>query len=189
MDGHQSSGSLAALLLGLGLLGGCSADALDAGGRSKTAAFGRPVEYEAVSCWFEAPSEREVSCGWLAVPEDWAAENSRAIHLPVVVFRAASGGARQEPVLFLNGGPGARSRIESEQEIASWLGFLSHEFWTRERDFIVLAQRGTNWSDSNCRARRCRIPRSTGLREGLRTIRPTGGKISTGFPGHAGSSS
>jgi hypothetical protein len=36
MDGHQSSGSLAALLLGLGLLGGCSADALNAGGRSST---------------------------------------------------------------------------------------------------------------------------------------------------------
>jgi hypothetical protein len=112
MDGHQSSGSLAALLLGVGLLGGCSADPLDAGGRAETAAFGRAVEYEAVSCWFEAPSEREVSCGWLAVPDDWAAENSRAIHLPVVVFRAASGGARQEPVLFLNGGrvPGVVSK-------------------------------------------------------------------------------
>jgi hypothetical protein len=122
MDGHQSSGSLAVLPLGLGLLGGCSAGPLDAGGRSETAAFGRAVEYEAVSCWFEAPSEREVSSGWLAVPEDWAAENSRAIHLPVVVCRAASGGARQEPVLFLNGGPVARSRIESEQEIAWWLG-------------------------------------------------------------------
>jgi pimeloyl-ACP methyl ester carboxylesterase len=147
MDRHRHSLWLAALLLGVELIGGCEG-LLDEGSRFETVAFDRAVTYESTPCWFEAPSGRQVSCGQLAVPEDWTAQYSGQIHLPVVVFEAESG-ARQEPVVFLNGGPGDRSSIETGEEIAGWIWFLRYEHWTHDRDFIVLAQRGTNWSDSN----------------------------------------
>jgi hypothetical protein len=34
-------------------------------------------------------------------------------------------------------------------EIRAWRGLLWSERWTHRRDFIVIAQRGTNWTDSN----------------------------------------
>jgi pimeloyl-ACP methyl ester carboxylesterase len=92
-------------------------------------------------------SHRDIDCGELIVPENWSTPEARIIHLPVVIFRAMS--AAREPILFLNGGPGASSRIQTADEIRSWLGLLQSQRWTHRRDFIVLAQRGTNWTDSN----------------------------------------
>jgi pimeloyl-ACP methyl ester carboxylesterase len=99
-----------------------------------------------VPCWFDVASAREIECGELIVPENWSSPESKPIHLPVVTFR---GTAAREPIVFLNGGPGARSRIHTADEIRSWLGLLSTQGWTYQRDFIVLTQRGTNWTDSN----------------------------------------
>ena len=93
------------------------------------------------------PPHREIDCGELTVPENWSKPESKLIHLPVVIFRATA--APAEPIVFLNGGPGARSRIHTADEIRSWLGLLSTQGWTYRRDFIVLTQRGTNWTDSN----------------------------------------
>ena len=111
----------------------------------------RPAEsaarFAAVPCWFQVAAEREIDCGELTVPENWAKPQSKLIHLPVVIFRAAA--APEEPILFLNGGPGAPSSIRTAAEIRSWLGLLRTQRWTQRRDFIVLAQRGTNWTDSN----------------------------------------
>ena len=100
-----------------------------------------------VPCWFDVASAREIDCGELTVPENWSKPGSKLIHLPVVIFRGTA--ARAEPIVFLNGGPGARSRVHTADEIRSWLGLLSTQGWTYRRDFIVLTQRGTNWTDSN----------------------------------------
>jgi pimeloyl-ACP methyl ester carboxylesterase len=107
----------------------------------------REAHFAAVPCWFRVASHRDIDCGELIVPENWSKPESRLIHLPVVIFRAA--GATREPIVFLNGGPGASSRIHTADEIRSWLGLLQSQRWTHRRDFIVLAQRGTNWTDSN----------------------------------------
>jgi hypothetical protein len=149
MHAYQHFKPFAALLLSVGLLSGCQSGPLDAEHRSETAVFGREVRYEPSPCWFEERFGREVKCGRLVVPENWTADDARAIHLPVVAFKAASGDGRQEPIVFLSGGPGSRSRIETAEEIGGWIGFLSYQEWTQDRDFIVFAQRGTNWSDSN----------------------------------------
>jgi pimeloyl-ACP methyl ester carboxylesterase len=100
-----------------------------------------------VPCWFDVASAREIECGELIVPENWSNPESKPIHLPVVIFRGTA--ARAEPIVFLNGGPGARSGTHTAEEIRSWLGLLSNQGWTYRRDFIVLTQRGTNWTDSN----------------------------------------
>jgi len=73
-----------------------------------------------VPCWFDMASGREIDCGELIVPENWSKPESKPIHLPVVIFRGTP--ARAEPIVFLNGGPGDRSRIHTADEIRSWLG-------------------------------------------------------------------
>jgi hypothetical protein len=110
---HQRAKPLCPLLLAAALLSSCSAAPLDAEHRSETVVFGREVRYEPSPCWFEQHFRREVQCGRLVVPEDWTGDDARAIHLPVVAFGAVRGAGREEPVVFLNGGPGSRSRIET----------------------------------------------------------------------------
>jgi pimeloyl-ACP methyl ester carboxylesterase len=107
----------------------------------------RGARFAAAPCWFRVASQRDIDCGELTVPENWSRPESKRIHLPVVIFRAA--GASCEPIVFLNGGPGDPSRIHTADEIRSWLELLHSQKWTHRRDFIVMAQRGTNWTDSN----------------------------------------
>ena len=98
-----------------------------------------------VPCWFDVVSGREIDCGELTVPENWSKPESKLIHLPVVIFRAMTTAAG--PIVFLNGGPGDPSSIHTADEIRTWLGLLRSQSWTYGRDFIVMAQRGTNWTD------------------------------------------
>ena len=83
------------------------------------------------------------------------ADRSRELgEAPIQAHPSAGGdlsrhGRAQEPIVFLNGGPGAPSRLRTADEIRAWLGLLWSEGWTHRRDFIVIAQRGTNWTDSN----------------------------------------
>ena len=115
---------------------------------------GRMVEasgaaLEMTPCWFESLGGRRVDCARLAVPLDWNDPASAMQHLPVVVFRAAGEGPAGDPIVFLTGGPGQRAGIRSAGDIAGWADWLRRERWTRGHDFIVITQRGTNWTDSN----------------------------------------
>jgi hypothetical protein len=115
--------------------------------RSDSGTLEHEARFADVPCWFRVTSHRQIDCGQLIVPENWSKPESKLIHLPVVIFRAAA--AQKEPIVFLNGGPGGRSRIRTADEIRVWLGLLRSQTWTWQRDFVVIAQRGTNWSDSN----------------------------------------
>jgi pimeloyl-ACP methyl ester carboxylesterase len=115
--------------------------------QSAAGALERRARFAAVPCWFDVASDREIDCGELTVPENWSKPESKLIPLPVVIFRATA--ATKEPIVFLNGGPGARRRVRTADEIRAWRGLLWSERWTHRRDFIVIAQRGTNWTDSN----------------------------------------
>ena len=114
----------------------------------------RGSTFRSTDCWFElAPDridDRRYSCGEFAVPEHWDKPSSRVIHLPVVTFHATDADPDADPVVFLNGGPGARSYIRDAEAIdLYWLPFLQHQPWTARRDFIVVGLRGTNWTDAN----------------------------------------
>jgi pimeloyl-ACP methyl ester carboxylesterase len=117
--------------------------------RAENVAFGRPTAYQPEPCWFEVRVRHPISCGQLVVPEDWTADGGRQLHLPVVIFHTASEWDRAEPVIYLTGGPGGRSDLRTGPEIERWLDFLDVEDWTRAHDVIVIAQRGTNWTDSD----------------------------------------
>ena len=105
--------------------------------------------YAEAPCWFDVEIDRTVVCGAFVIPENWDVEGSRTQRLSLVTFKAARGSATAAPILFLNGGPGDRVRIRTDDEIRDWANWLERETWTHERDFIVLAQRGTNWTDAN----------------------------------------
>jgi pimeloyl-ACP methyl ester carboxylesterase len=117
--------------------------------RAENLAFGHPTAYEPEPCWFEVSARHPISCGQLLVPEDWTADGSRQLHLPVVVFHTASGRDPAEPIVYLTGGPGGHSGLRTGLEIERWLDFLDTERWTRAHDVIVIAQRGTSWIDSD----------------------------------------
>ncbi len=104
---------------------------------------------ETTPCWFEAGGDRQIDCARLAVPLDWNDPASAMQHLPVVVFRAGGQPPAGDPIVFLTGGPGQRAEIANADQIEGWEFWLEREHWTRGHDFIVITQRGTNWTDAN----------------------------------------
>ena len=141
---------LVALAVGMAVLAACQSGSPNAPtDRADKISFGRPTAWQPQACWFEVRARYPISCGQLIVPEDSTADGGRQLHLPVVIFHTASGWERAEPLVYLNGGPGSRSGIRSALEIKRWLDFLGAESWIRAHDVIVIAQRGTTWTDSD----------------------------------------
>ena len=96
--------------------------------------------YESVSCPFDAPSA-SVHCGYLIVPEDRTGDPSHTIKLAVAVYRTRNQNPA-EPVVFLQGGPGA----EAVKLSADAYNFLVTPFLSKH-DFIAFDQRGTGLSE------------------------------------------
>ncbi|HAE58621.1 MAG TPA: hypothetical protein DCG54_03700 [Anaerolineae bacterium] len=96
--------------------------------------------YEVAPCPFDAPNA-SVNCGYLTVPEDRTGDPSRTIKLAVAVYRTRSENPA-EPVVFLQGGPGA----EAVNLSANAYHVLVSPFLSK-RDFITFDQRGTGLSE------------------------------------------
>jgi pimeloyl-ACP methyl ester carboxylesterase len=105
-------------------------------------AAGGPARFEPVApCPFvaaQSPLEGRLTCGYLDVPQDYARPQGARQRLPVAVIRAAGGGRRDDPVVFLHGGPGG-APLESPRSIER---FAAHPFATH-RDIILFNQRGS----------------------------------------------
>lgn len=99
---------------------------------------GELPRFEAVSAGdafpVSVPSSFEATLGWLIVAEDRSAPVPREIKLPVAIVHGKSDAAA-EPVVYLSGGPGL-----SGLNAAAYPGAYP---WVKERDFIVVGQRGT----------------------------------------------
>jgi pimeloyl-ACP methyl ester carboxylesterase len=74
-------------------------------------------------------------CGTLVVPENRADPASRLIALPVIRIPARSGGASQEPVFYLEGGPGISN-----------LDFPQVRPFAEDRDVVLVGFRGVDGS-------------------------------------------
>ena len=88
---------------------------------------------------------RTVRCGFLVVPEDRSQPtNHRAIHLAVEIFKSPGASSVSEPVLFLQGGPGAAllDVFSSRPSRVPFVAFAQ----ASNRDVIMLDQRGTGQS-------------------------------------------
>ncbi|MGA7607977.1 MAG: alpha/beta fold hydrolase, partial [Anaerolineales bacterium] len=101
--------------------------------------------FENATCPFTAPVAN-INCGYLIVPEDRTGDASHTIKLAVAVYHSQSPNPA-EPVLFLQGGPGAEAvKLSAEDYHIIVAPFLS------KHDFIVFDQRGTGLSEPalNC---------------------------------------
>lgn len=85
----------------------------------------------------KVPSAFDSTVGWLVVPEDRANNQSTEIRLPVAIIHTRAESPKS-PVVYLSGGPGT-----SAMRTAAFPGAYP---WLKERDFIVIGQRGTHYA-------------------------------------------
>ena len=95
---------------------------------------GAVPRYERAACPVEIAAGERVDCGLLVVPEHRGVAGTRAIRLPVVIFRSRSASPEPDPVLYMSGGPG-NSTVDGRRS-GKGLPFLDH------RDYILFEQRG-----------------------------------------------
>ncbi|MFD3945611.1 alpha/beta fold hydrolase [Streptomyces sp. NPDC058579] len=74
-------------------------------------------------------------CGVLEVPESRTHRSGRTVRLAVAIIPAASAKPAEDPVVFMTGGPGG--------DAIGDIPFLIDAGVNRDRDLIVMAQRGT----------------------------------------------
>jgi pimeloyl-ACP methyl ester carboxylesterase len=111
---------------------GCSATAWAQG--TPVASNAVSSRFEKTTCSADLAKEDKIECGMLTVPENRSNPKTRAIRLPVVIFRSHTLNAPRDAVLFMTGGPGGSSvaNLHSSRDI----------IFVEDRDYVVLEQRG-----------------------------------------------
>jgi pimeloyl-ACP methyl ester carboxylesterase len=105
-----------------------------------------PQGLSEAECWFAIPEGLDVDCAELHT------DPARGgFTLPVVIIRDNSPDHRDDPLVYLSGGPGNSSFLESNN-VESW--FYWAEIARLSRDLVLVDQRGTGLSKPqfNCRA-------------------------------------
>ena len=93
-------------------------------------------------CEFDRPPGFEVDCGWLVAPEDRSnPDNGETVQLHVAIFRTNAEGAPDDPIVYLEGGPGGDAL-----ETIPFAFTQTFAPFTENRDFIMFDQRGTGFS-------------------------------------------
>ncbi len=102
------------------------------------------AEFEESTCGFEPPPGPNPRCGTVTVPADWSAvdpsgvvpEGEDTIELAVAVLPSTSGSPADDPIVYLDGGPGSHS-LETSRFFVDFLEPM------RERgDVVLFDQRG-----------------------------------------------
>ena len=114
-----------------------------------TAAASEPALKQATSAVFEpgacprmsepVPALEKARCGFLVVPESRAKPNGRAIRLPVAIIAALSDPPADDPVVYMEGGPGGPALPSAQLLVNAGLN--------RQRDIIIMGQRGTRYAE------------------------------------------
>jgi|SRR5580704_1425203 pimeloyl-ACP methyl ester carboxylesterase len=87
----------------------------------------------------DIPELKTARCGRLTVPEDRHHANGRKITLAVAIIRAKSPSGKNDPIVWLAGGPGDDAITEIPMALAGKLD--------ANRDVIFMSQRGTYTAD------------------------------------------
>ena len=91
-------------------------------------------------CDWSNRSGREITCFELVVPENRRLPTARQVRLPIVIFRAPKDRV-DDPVIFINGGPGVHSSTAGAS--ARWWNRRIKQLpFLHGRDLIVFDQRG-----------------------------------------------
>ncbi len=106
--------------------------------------YAQPLpRYERGPCTFHGADSlgSKAECGTLLVHEG-SGPNHRTLRISVAVLKAPGAKAKPDPVVYLSGGPGGRGMDDAH----AW---LTRPF-ARERDIVLVDQRGTGQSDALC---------------------------------------
>lgn len=87
------------------------------------------------ACWFDADWTTTITCGELQTPEQF--------RLPVVILHNDAEQRHADPIVYLQGGPGASARLHTDG-IKSWLNWMRYS--NTQRDLILIDTRGTGHS-------------------------------------------
>jgi pimeloyl-ACP methyl ester carboxylesterase len=77
-------------------------------------------------------------CGFLVVPERRDVAGSREIRVGYAVHRSTAADRKPDPVVYTSGGPASAS--------IQLTGYLTQMSFGRDRDIVVIEQRGSRWS-------------------------------------------
>jgi pimeloyl-ACP methyl ester carboxylesterase len=104
-----------------------------------------PDNFVAADCQFPHLTRRDIRCGYLLVPED-RANPTHTIRLHVAIVASSAAMPAPDPVVFLNGGPGAHTLDQVEAFMRAFAPIL------QTRDLILFDQRGVGYSEPslNC---------------------------------------
>ncbi|MGK3943463.1 alpha/beta fold hydrolase [Streptomyces caeruleatus] len=94
-----------------------------------------PSRFEPAPCPTTYGPLKDTRCGFLVVPENRAHPSTRTLRLAVALVSAQAPKPRQDPIVFLTGGPGA--------DALGNISELTEAGLNRDRDLVVLSQRGT----------------------------------------------
>ena len=102
-----------------------------------------PVRFEQGPCPFTVPASatKEITCGFVVVPEDHSNLAGPTIRLAVVVVKSRTSTRPREPVMLLSGGPGEKT-VASALGMASLLAPIYGE-----SDLVIFDQRGVGLSE------------------------------------------
>jgi pimeloyl-ACP methyl ester carboxylesterase len=93
--------------------------------------------YTPVECWFQPPAAPDARCGYVTLPD--ARQRDGAVAIATMVLPGA--GRRDDPVVFLDGGPGVSAIAKAASDRFPLAPVLA------QRDVILVDQRGTGFSD------------------------------------------
>ncbi len=99
-----------------------------------------------VDCWFTVPADFKVACYRFQVPESRAGKSALQLSLPVAVISAPGERKYEDPVVYLAGGPGDGAWLDADR-ITWWWDFIDDNAWVRERDLVLVDQRGTGLTE------------------------------------------
>ena len=92
-------------------------------------------------CEFNEPFGTSPQCGYLIVPEDRNEPDGAEVQIHVAVFAATGDNPKDDPIVYLEGGPGGHTLDALEFSFSS-----SFEPMTVDRDLILFDQRGIGLS-------------------------------------------
>lgn len=105
-----------------------------------TAAY-TPV-FEQDTCRFAEPPGREITCGFVTVPEDRSNPGGNRVRIAVAVVKAEVGPTADDPIFYLDGGPGG----ESLEPLRFTFPQVFEPF-AQTRDLVFFDQRGIGLSE------------------------------------------
>ncbi len=119
-----------------------------------TALFAKPMGVDdrlaPIPCWFTPPKGESALCATIMAPEQYDRPSARTLRLTVAVLRSTAAKPAADPVIFVEGGPGASPfgpAELTEERMESWWE-LSAPF-RRTRDFVLFDPRGIGRSEPN----------------------------------------